>query len=202
MRIGLDLDGTIISCKEKHLVVLDFFLKGYGVSISKQKFWDLKQSGLSTKQSLKELSLPSELCEKIGHGWNNFIENLVAINLDTVFDFSKDTLTRLTFNGHELHLISARSCSKIGHYQLNKLGLSSFFRTINFVNPYDKLAKRELVNKYELDYYIGDTEVDYNITIDTNACPIIVHSGMRSFQFFNKLNVTSLPNISYIRFDD
>jgi phosphoglycolate phosphatase-like HAD superfamily hydrolase len=200
MRIGLDLDGTIITCKEKHCILMEVVTKAYGLEFCKEQYWKDKRSGLNNTESLMRQGVTCNAAGRVNDNWIANIENIEWANFDSLIKGAFDSMVRLREQGHSLHLISSRNNVTNAFIQLQALGIKSFFSTTNFVTSVSGLIKSDYFNRLNIDCYIGDTEVDYKESQKSNISFYPVITGMRSKDFFTNLGLNEALNITLEQF--
>jgi phosphoglycolate phosphatase-like HAD superfamily hydrolase len=189
MRIGLDLDGTIITCKSKQCVLIATIAKAFDLPFCESEYWQDKRSGLNNKLALINQGISDELSSKINKIWIDNIEQVQWAGLDKLLEGSVEALSDLKADGHTLHLISARNNIQNARLQLEWLGLSKLFETIDFVSIQSKKNKSFYFKKREIDCYFGDTEADAKESKVADIDFYSVLSGMRNIEFFNNLEL-------------
>jgi len=195
MNIGIDLDGTLISCKNKHVALLGAIAKYYGVKVDLEYFWLLKRNGFNTYESLINQGVESFLVEKINRDWCCFIENIEWLLFDSLLPGVNDFLIKAKNNGIKLHLVSARNSPINAYFQLRQLNIDQFFETITFVSSNRNESKQDVFFKRKIDIYVGDTEYDFNESLNANIQCYLVSSGMRSKEYLNKYSFNIFDNI-------
>lgn len=186
MRIGLDLDGTLISCMEKHTFLMKTLLAAHGKKINIDEYWSYKREGLNNIQALKECGIETKLSELLNIQWIEQVELVQWMELDTVLSGVYCFLDEQLSNQNFLHLISARNNEKNSTLQLKKLDLMKYFETVSFVNKDLGERKSDKFIKYEIDLYIGDTEYDFFQAEKAGIPCYLVGTGMRSKWFLKE----------------
>ena len=202
MNIGFDLDGTIITCKDKHSILMDVITKAYGLDFCKDKYWKDKRSGLKNTESLMRQGIALNTAFKVNNTWIASIENIEWAYFDSLFEGLFENLVKLREKGHSLHLISARNNIMNANIQLQTLGIECFFDTVNFVTLSSGLQKSDFFDKLNLDCYIGDTEVDFKESKKSKISFYPVITGMRSKDFFVNLGLNEVLKITLEQFLD
>lgn len=198
MNIGIDLDGTLISCKNKHVALLGAISKSYGIKVDLEYFWLLKRNGLNTYQSLITQGVESSLVEKINRDWCFFIENIEWLFFDSLLPGVNEFLINAKNNGIKLHLVSARNSPINAYFQLRQLNIEQFFETITFVSSIRKESKQDVFIERKIEIYVGDTEYDFNESLNANIQCYLVSSGMRSKEYLNKYSFNVFDNVMNI----
>src|SRR5688572_10009778 len=113
MKIGIDLDGTILTCKPRHVNVLYSILKSHELFVDMEGVWEMKQNGMSTFDALKNYLKDEKLAKHISETWISLIESPFYLNFDTIIPRAQIKILDWLNHGYELHLISARSYPKL-----------------------------------------------------------------------------------------
>lgn len=186
MKLGLDLDGTLISCKQKQLALLGSILKAYGENLKLEEIWMLKRKGANNLQALLTLGVDNGLAQKITRDWCFQIEDYQWACLDTPYYGVLDTLRKLKSAGHSLHVVSARNNKINAFLQMKKYPLSGLFDSVDFVSYRRNERKSDIFIGRKLEVYFGDTEADY---MEAKAAKIdcyLMANGMRDAQFLSQ----------------
>lgn len=194
MKIGIDLDGTILTCKEKQMSLLNAKLKPYNLKLDLELIWNLKRTGLNNKDILDNLIKDQNIVYKICKSWILEIESIHWLYYDKIIKGSIEKIDKWIMDGHTVHLISARNNKLSAYNQLFFNRINVKFSTIQFVNPLIKNAKSIIFKELDLDCYIGDTENDVLSANIAGIKSFSVLSGMRDLDYFNKINVTDTYN--------
>lgn len=189
MRIGLDLDGTIITCKSKQCVLMSAIVNAFGLSFSENEFWRDKRKGLNNKLALTNQGFSPNLSDKINSIWITNVEKIEWAGFDKLLEGSMNALSALRAEGHTLHLISARNNIRNAELQLKLLAIEDLFETVDFVRADPKINKAHYFKKRKIDCYIGDTEADFRESKLAGIDFYSVLTGMRSEDFFAHLNL-------------
>lgn len=196
MRIGVDLDGTIITCREKHCSLMSSLTRASNINFCKDKYWLDKRSGLNNKNSLLNQGVSLELSEKINSYWLSNIENYEWASFDSLIIGVLDSFRKIRNKGHSLHLISARNNIYNARLQLDTLGISFLFDSIDFTTIFSKKKKSFYFKERKIECYIGDTELDFEECKTSNILYYPVITGMRSKEFFTSLGLGERINLS------
>lgn len=186
MRIGLDLDGTLISCKEKHTTLMAALAKAHSIEFDIERYWSLKQSGKSNYLALNHLGITQETVILLDKEWRQKIENLEWSFFDRLLPDTISFLKKLKDSENSLHLISARNNSRNARQQLHHLNLTHYFDSIDFVNSQRGEKKLTFFKAREIIAYIGDTEYDKQSADLANIRSYLVSSGMRDRNFLSQ----------------
>lgn len=180
MRIGLDLDGTLISCKEKHIHLMTTLAKAYNVKFDSEQYWNSKRNGCNNYSALMALGVEEKEAVCLNEQWFANVENLEWSCFDKILPDVDFCLNRLRSFGYSLHLISARRNKEYAWQQLRNLNLIHYFNSIDFVNHNKGEEKTTFFKKRKIMFYIGDTEYDKISADSVNVTCFLVTTGMRS----------------------
>lgn len=183
MRIGLDFDGTLISCKERHVAVLAHVARSAAVDLDASSIWGLKREGMSTLDALRAAGIDLAASGTLVQAWTSQIEQLQWLGFDRLI-CRVDALIAARRRGNTLHLITARR--NAGHLgvQLARLGLDACFDTVDIVGTSDvAAAKCDALSRRRCTRFIGDTEADCAAALAAGVRFVGVSSGMRTERF-------------------
>lgn len=196
MKIAIDLDGTIVTCRERQMSLLMALAKAHSVEIDADRVWYLKRNGLNNQKSLLACNISSLKVNLICKKWESLIETFPWLYFDKLIDGVVDALLDCRSDGNTLHLLSARSNPSYGFLQLKTLGIQILFDSIHFVSPNIPHAKVLVLKKLSPKYYIGDTERDYDDALMSNTIPILVSTGMRNVDYlYSKSGMLAYSNL-------
>ncbi|MDI9338862.1 MAG: HAD hydrolase-like protein [Alphaproteobacteria bacterium] len=204
MKIFLDLDGTIISCKNKQTNLLRIILqqnefqgliKDNVMNNFLNNWWELKKLGNSTKQALIHLGINEYYTQKINEIWINKIENIEISYLDNVFPDFYDFSNICNKKNIKLYLLTARNNLLILRQSINRFNLINYFSKIYVVKHKNLIENKfEILKKYSADYFIGDTETDYLSAIKANIKFIGSTRGQRCKTYLSTYGVNNFFN--------
>lgn len=178
MKIGLDLDGTLLDCKPRQTKLLAALCRACTVDIDLEQYWRLKRFGCSNRMALRHLGVGEKHADAIAALWEHAIEDTSWLGFDPVLPGVPETLHRWRDQGYSLHLLSARRNQTNARQQLRALGLDCFDR-VDFVDPFEARAKQSALIRLHPDVYIGDTERDAQCADAAGVSPILLSSGLR-----------------------
>lgn len=180
MRIGLDLDGTLISCMQKQTALMKALLSAHQVSIDVNKYWSFKRDGMNNIQALKSCQIDEAFARCLNQQWVEQVEAVQWMELDSVIDGAVEFLKNEIQHGNTLHLVSARNNKANSILQINKLGLARYFDTVDFVSSNLGEDKKSAFCSRNIDVYIGDTEQDFFQAQQFGIPCYLVSTGMRT----------------------
>ena len=189
--IFLDLDGTLLDTSPRHYKLYQDILNEKGVpesKVSPEKFWNMKRAGIKTRDILP-LSFSEEAIVNFEEEWLQKIEKKSYLQYDELFPGTKNVLFNLN-KEFDLVLVTLRNNTENLNWELSKLGLKSYFRSIIS----GKGPKKKLVESYLMDrpnercIIVGDTEEDIKTGLEQKMLTISVTCGIRSREFLEQFN--------------
>ncbi|MCX7556238.1 HAD hydrolase-like protein [Xanthomonadaceae bacterium JHOS43] len=185
MKIGLDLDGTILDCKPRQTRLLAALCRACRISVDTEQYWHLKREGCSNRTALARMGMDERRASALAALWEHAVEDVGWLGFDPLLPFAVETLHRWRAGGHSLHLLSARRNHANAHQQLRVLGLDCF-TSIDFVDPFEAHAKRPALARLRPDVYIGDTERDAQCADAVGVPSVLVSSGLRNAAYLQR----------------
>lgn len=195
-RIAFDLDGTLLDSRRRHKVVMSDVLKKYGYVIDTSNLVTFKSNGKNNIEWLLSLGIEIEQAKKINSEWISLIEDIDYLNLDVLYPNIIEVLSRLCVD-NELYIITARTNKINAINQIKGLGIAKFFTDIIVVDSCRQafLLKSNELTKNKIDYFIGDTESDYQAAKIANCKFSAVSYGFRSEAFLKTFLKDVCPNL-------
>ncbi len=158
--IALDLDGTLISCRERQVALFRAVLAGSGVAIDGEEFWTLKRDGFSTHEAALALGLTSEEATESARRWVRDIENPYWLQFDRVYADVREFLQRLRSQNVSFFVLTARRNRYFLGQQILRLAFLSNTEVV-VVAPQDAARqKAEVLRSKDAALFIGDSESD------------------------------------------
>lgn len=197
MRIGLDLDGTLVSCVERHTALMRAAARQVGQSVDTAALWLLKRSGKDNRDALRQMGLSAESIAAMAAIWSAAIESLQWLAFDRVLA-APDTLRAAKARGHTLHVITARSIPPHARQQLARLGLLPLFDSLDIVAPTQSAIQKAAAMAHRgCELYVGDAESDRLACQKADIAFRAVSSGMRSSEYLLGLGLLEVwPDIN------
>ena len=191
--IFLDLDGTLLNTSKRHYKLYKDILnekipQNGEPKFSPQKFWSMKREGIKTRDILPT-PLSNEIITSFEDEWLQKIEKKSYLQYDESFPGMKNILSDLN-KEFDLILVTLRNNTENLHWELSKLGLKSYFRSILCGEG----PKKKLIEGYLKDspdekcIIIGDTEEDIKTGKKLEITTISVTCGIRSRAFLEDFN--------------
>jgi phosphoglycolate phosphatase-like HAD superfamily hydrolase len=200
MLIGLDLDGTLLDSRLRHVVALRQAADALAVPLSDddaQTYFKLKCEGSSGIEALWQLGIPK--AEGIGQRWVEIIESEELLAYDRLYSDTIDALERQLVRRNTLVLVTGRQNPPAALRQIARLGLEKYFREIIVVDSRDRsLSKAAATYRHNLSAIVGDTEIDFQWASDLRVNFYASSFGFRSQSFWNRRQVTSHASLSAI----
>ena len=198
MKIGLDLDGTILDIQFRQSYLLKTIAGFFGIKLDPEEIWTLKRTGLSNQKILELNNVNDFKVKTICNMWSRDIETLPWLSIDRLLPGVVDALESAKESGNSLYLITARSNEHNLHCQIRNLRIEKYFSRIHVVSQHDKIQKKASFLKSEnIFVFIGDTEADYASAIQSKVKFVAVISGQRSHQSLRNFGVEAIvPNLS------
>jgi Predicted phosphatases len=178
VRIFFDLDGTLIDSRERLYVLFKKMIPESLLSFD--EYWNLKRSKINHRMIL-EKDHPNVNWESFENEWLSEIESLQMIDLDVLYFSAIEVLKKLSAN-NELYVLTARQNENILCYELEKLGISKFFKSVLLTEG--KRSKGDLLKAFKGDFskdiLIGDTGYDVKTGKSLGMKTIVVTHGFLS----------------------
>lgn len=192
MKIFFDLDGTLITAKEKQSFLMKFVASRFKIHINCDFYWLEKKSGKSNSLILEELGVERRISIQVQNNWLEEIETPFWLSLDRVFKDTHSALEEIrAIRNVNLYLLTARRKSFLARSQLKSLGLVSYFDGIYFVNPKNATKEKEHILKAsKASFLIGDSEVDLAAAYESNTGFYALDTGQRSKDFLLSCGAT------------
>ena len=192
--IILDLDGTLLDSRQRHIVVLTECVNQINATtFTPEDFFDFvsyKSEGNNGLSYLKDKKIPNG--EAIISLWIKKIEYNKYLRLDRLYP---DILHDLKIMGdrYNLFLLTARSKKSNTFWQLSELGLGNFFCKMIVVKNTGNvgLNKYRAIQSIHFDFIIGDTETDFALAKYTRCGFFPLNYGFRSSQYWNNNGLKS-----------
>jgi phosphoglycolate phosphatase-like HAD superfamily hydrolase len=200
MRIGLDLDGTLLDSRLRHIAALRKAAESLAVPLAEddaQRYLRLKCDGANGLEALKELRIPE--AESINKRWMEIIESEDMIALDHLYPDTLDALGRRQSRPKEFILVTGRQNPSAARRQISKLGLEPYFREVIVVDPQRGAASKASVTRtHDLSEVVGDTEIDLQWAQDLGVNFYASSFGFRSQNYWDRRKVVSYASLSSV----
>lgn len=176
MNIVLDLDGTLIDTRARLYRLFQHLAPESPLSFN--EYWAFKRRGLSNADLLAdELVWDEAAIVTFTRDWMALIEAPEFLALDEAFAGVADALSHLAERA-DLHLCTARQLPGAARAQLDKLGLSRWFKTVLVTEQHaDKqgVLARQLPQLRPGDWMVGDTgrDVQAGRALGLRTCAVL-----------------------------
>lgn len=202
MNIGIDLDGTLITCEEKHCLLMESLTRAFDIGFCKETYWKYKRSGFNNIECLVKQEINLSEAKLLNKLWVDNVENIEWAYYDKLIVGVYDKLSKLKSNGHMLHLISARTNKVLGLQKIKQTDLDRLFDSVTFINIIHGEKKSVVMRNKDLKAYVGDTEQDYNMAVLAGVKPILVSSGMRNMELLKKYSDNVFNSLTAIEIEN
>lgn len=189
--IALDLDGTLIDCRERQVALMRHALATVAhdgaLSLDDNAFWALKREGANNVAALAHLGYREKTITAANKLWGDLIETPAWLERDFVLPTVLESLGALLSNGYRCTLLSARKDSFAAQNQINRLGLNSWLSHAIFVSPLSQSTeKAEQLTRIGASVLVGDSESDGSAARTANVRFIGVSTGQRSSLYLKR----------------
>jgi phosphoglycolate phosphatase-like HAD superfamily hydrolase len=203
MELGLDFDGTLVTCKDRHVALMRAAARRLGAPFDGEAYWSAKRLGHSNPLALAAAGIDQELSQTLCALWAREIERPPWLWFDRPIEGVEQALHTLVGNGHRLHLLTARSSAAQVFLQLERLGLGRFMASVTVVAQGDVAERKaSALASSRCTVYIGDTESDHEAARRAGVRFVGVTSGMRSEAFLRARGVAALKASLVDHLDD
>jgi phosphoglycolate phosphatase-like HAD superfamily hydrolase len=196
LRIGLDLDGTLIETGVRHKAALLQAANSVGVELPpgfSDTYYEEKRNGLSGKQVLLHHGIP--MAEEISKAWVDVVEDECLLGMDRLYPFVANKLKRMISTGAQFYLVTARQHEARALRQIEALRISSLMRQSFVVRisgeGESESRKHGLTRHLQLDAVVGDSEVDQAWAQEAGICFYAVECGIRCQRFWQRRGIVS-----------
>jgi len=200
MLIGLDLDGTLLDSRLRHIAALQQAAEACGVRLSEndaQMYFRLKREGNNGTEALRQLGISRY--ENIVRQWGEIIESEEMLAFDRPYSDTLQVLKLQQDRKDAFVLVTGRQNRVLAGWQIAKLGLEGFFCEIIVVDPQDSSqTKAAVTSTYDFSAIVGDTEIDQQWAKDLGCRFYASSYGFRSNSYWHRLQVTSYASLSEI----
>ena len=200
----MDLDGTLLDVSRRHYRVyrdiMDEFQKQ---PLEQERYWKLKRSKTSWDEVLRESQFPLADSKHFLDTFINRIELPKYLALDGLIHPKVKVALPEIISHADIYLASMRKVRIEVEHQMERLGLSMFFRQL--VTPEIAETKTSMLTPFRTSgrmIFVGDTEEDIHSARELGATMIAVSSGLRSPEFLKRYRpdyiVDSVVELPYI----
>jgi phosphoglycolate phosphatase-like HAD superfamily hydrolase len=200
MLIGLDLDGTLLDSRLRHVAAIQQAAEDVEVPMSESKAWayfQLKCEGRSGIEALQNLGIP--LAAMIIRRWIEIIETEEMLAFDQLYPDTMDALKSSRARGNMFVLATGRQNAYAARKQIARLGLEIFFSEIVVIDPLDRSRTKAVATRHhDFDAIVGDTEVDLEWANELKKSFYASSYGFRAQSYWRSRQVTGHITLSEI----
>ena len=190
MIYAFDLDGTLITARQRQMTLLRAVAKRIDVHLVEDAVWQKKREGISTWAALLEMGLNEEKAKEITSAWIQEIETPYWLSLDTLFGDTVTVLDSFRKTGKTLILLTARQNRRLLLQQLSRLGIRGYFKGVECVSPFCAVdEKSNVLSRHSFAGFVGDSETDFAAANRTGTPFYAISTGQRSPTFLAGLGV-------------
>jgi phosphoglycolate phosphatase-like HAD superfamily hydrolase len=192
--LAFDLDGTLVTCRERHIAVCRHALDKAGIAgVDLDRFWLLKRNGRSTAKALLELGIPEDLARQVSSEWIRQVEGPEWLTLDELQPRTLEALAYVRERGREVAVVTARASSDALKGQLDKLKLLPLIQELRIVHP-SRAVEEKAGALIEISPvgYIGDSEVDHEAAKEAGIRFMAVSNGQRDSEFLAERGISPI----------
>ena len=198
MIIGLDLDGTLLDSRARHVEALRLAAAALSISISnniEEAYLELKRNGLNGRLALEALGVPRS--GEIANIWEELIEGRNLLSLDRPYPNALDGLREAIHKGHAFVLATCRQDVSAALDQISEFGLKQLLDSVHVIDPRGhSRTKAAATREFRLDAIAGDTEVDRQWANESGARFCASAYGFRSKECWARMNVRSYDSVA------
>lgn len=179
--IVLDLDGTLVDCKERQSLLAASLCRAAGLKLDIEAFWSAKRAGESTTKAMCSQGVDATTAAKLSKLWVTQVETDVWLRMDRLLPGVMRSLRDAREQGFQLHLLTARANERALRRQLCWLSLAPLFDYVEVVNPLEaSQQKAKYLAAASPLAFIGDSESDAAAANAAEVRFIAVTGGQRS----------------------
>ena len=193
--IVFDLDGTLITCENKQKFALfsilnsRHFLNSENINL----WWELKRNGNTTEKALNLIGVTDSLL--IAKEWIRIIEEPFCCSLDTPFIDSLISIQFLRKIQYNVIILTARNSRLSVLQSIFRFGFNDHIEDLIIVNPRNSVSeKTNYLKKIKPILFIGDTESDFQASLNSNIDFTALSRGQRSTTFLEKTGINHVEN--------
>jgi phosphoglycolate phosphatase-like HAD superfamily hydrolase len=193
MRVSLDLDGTLLTCRPKQLTCLSHVLRRFGLSADLASIWDAKREGATTRDALLCSGLGAVEADLVSATWVSCIEEPFWLSFDRLLPEVASDLSRVTYFDARPDVLTSRSRPEWVQPQLRALGLSQYIGRVFVVSPRTSVqSKASILMETKPDVFIGDSEADWEAARTAGIRFVAVATGQRSPNYLRGKGVAEI----------
>ncbi|WP_281051514.1 HAD family hydrolase [Thauera sp. GDN1] len=179
--IVLDLDGTLVDCKERQSLLAASLCRAAGLKLDIEAFWSAKRAGESTTKAMCSQGVDATTAAKLSKLWVTQVETDVWLRMDRLLPGVMRSLRDAREQGFQLHLLTARANERALRRQLCWLSLAPLFDHVEVVRPREaSQEKANYLHTVTPVAFIGDSESDESAADLAQVRFLAVTRGQRS----------------------
>jgi phosphoglycolate phosphatase-like HAD superfamily hydrolase len=156
----------------------------FDIRLPIEKIWEFKRGGMTNNEALKIYVKNSKLRNEIQNSWKLNIESNYWLSYDRLFSDIYSKMHNLRKDNFNIYVISARSISENFKNQISNLRLDQLGIEFHCVSPNNKTyEKANILRQVNAKIYIGDSEADFESSIQAHVPFLGVACGQRSYKF-------------------
>lgn len=201
MTIFCDLDGTLIDSTKRHIVLLQDLLQHHRINLNIDSYLSFKCDGNSTKSFLVKSMISCPLAEQITAEWKEHIEDEKYLTMDTVYPDALPFLRKIS-KEYDVVYVSARKNKEAIINALEYLDLVRFAKRTYIVDPANAVQGKTKAIEHMVtrrDYFIGDTETDWECARRLGITGLVLNRGFRSKAYWDAHGVTSFADLEALQ---
>jgi phosphoglycolate phosphatase-like HAD superfamily hydrolase len=193
MDIGLDFDGTLVTCRDRHVALMRASARRLGVPLDVEAYWQAKREGHANPAALAAAGVDRDAADALCALWSRDIERPPWLWFDQPIRGIEQALSTLVAGGQRLHLLTARRSARHLWLQLERSRLSRFMTSVTVIEQSNVAEQKaaELAAR-RCSFYVGDTESDHEAADRAGVRFGAVACGMRSEAFLRARGVTAV----------
>ena len=185
--IALDLDGTIVDCKERQSLLAATLCRAAGFELNIETFWSAKRAGATTASAICEQGIDVSFAAELSKLWIEHVEREAWLCMDRLLPGVIDSLQNTRELGFRLHLVTARANERALSGQLRSLSIAQFFDHVEVVCPRKTTQEKSTyLATLAPVAFIGDSESDSAAANAACVRFIAVTSGQRSADYLHR----------------
>ncbi|HET6795258.1 MAG TPA: HAD family hydrolase [Acidimicrobiales bacterium] len=184
-----DLDGTLITCREKQVAVAGRALSdvGWPGEVDERRFWALKRAGATTSEALTTVGVPSAAAGAAARRWQELIERREWLLFDRTYPTSFGAIELVRSQGLAPTLLTARKDAASVGWEIRRLGLDAVVAEVIVVRPsLAHAGKRDALGRLSPVAFVGDTETDHSASQAAGVRFAAVTCGQRNAEYLRR----------------
>ena len=179
---------------------MDDVLKKFGISIETDDLVPFKAEGHNNIEWLISKDINEKTAKQINAEWISLIEQDKYLKNDILYSGVKKVLDDLS-KENELYLVTARNNKEGCLSQLKNCGIDQFFKEIKIVDSCKNTSqlKADMMKARKIEYFIGDTESDFDAAIQAKCKFYAVDYGFRNKKFLKGIGLDIISNLGAIK---